>query len=160
MIEMSDLHRVQLSWLDRLFSISFIALDFLSSCWSYSPSIYLTATIGEVLFGCIYDPFRNEIFTAWEGQGAFLNGNRISCCSTSELKSAVVCTGSPPNLASLAACLRGTNLISAEVRTVRMLGRWWWSRTMNNGDITHKHYDSVILHLIRLLKLLEHCTYL
>lgn len=63
------------------------------------------------------------MFTAWEGQGAFLNGNKISCCSTVELKSSVVCTGSPPNLASLAACLRATNLISAEVRTMRMYGR-------------------------------------
>ena len=76
-----------------------------------------------VLFGCIYDPFRNEIFTAWEGQGAYLNGKKISCCNTPDLKSSVVCTGSPPNLGSLKACLRASNLISAEVRTMRVLGR-------------------------------------
>lgn len=40
------------------------------------------------------------------------------------MASSVVTTGSPPNLASLAACLRATMLISAEVRTVRMLGRY------------------------------------
>lgn len=80
--------------------------------------------IGKVLFGCIYDPFRNEMFTAWEGQGAHLNGKRIHCCATPTMASSVVTTGSPPNLASLAACLRATMLISAEVRTVRMLGRY------------------------------------
>jgi myo-inositol-1(or 4)-monophosphatase len=62
------------------------------------------------------------MFTAWRGQGAFLNGKRIHCCGTKELKSSVVCTGSPPNQKSLEACLRATNLISSEVRTMRMLG--------------------------------------
>lgn len=77
---------------------------------------------GTVLFGCIYDPFRKEMFTAWRGQGAFLNDVAISCCSTQELQDSVVCTGSPPNIDSLNACLRATNLISAKVRTVRMIG--------------------------------------
>jgi myo-inositol-1(or 4)-monophosphatase len=77
---------------------------------------------GTVIFGAIYDPFLDELFTAWKGKGAFLNGKRISCCQTSELKSAVVCTGSPPNFLSLEACLRATNLISSKVRTMRMLG--------------------------------------
>ena len=77
---------------------------------------------GKIEFGCIYDPFLNELFTAWDGQGAYLNGKRIHCCDTPEMKSSVVCTGSPPNLLSLAACLRATNLISADVRTMRMYG--------------------------------------
>jgi myo-inositol-1(or 4)-monophosphatase len=80
------------------------------------------ASKGRVVFGCIYDPFRNEIFTAWEGQGAFLNGEKINCCNTLELASSIVCTGSPPNIQSMQACLRATNLLSAEVRTMRMLG--------------------------------------
>ena len=77
---------------------------------------------GEVLFGCIYDPFLDEMFSAWKGKGAYLNDNPIRCCETSQLKSSVVCTGSPPNIKSLEACLRATNLISSEVRTMRMLG--------------------------------------
>lgn len=77
---------------------------------------------GVVEFGLIYDPFRDELFTAHRGCGAYLNGKKITCCATKELKDSVVCTGSPPNIASLNACLRATNLISSEVRTVRMLG--------------------------------------
>ena len=80
------------------------------------------ASHGQVLFGCIYDPFLDELFTAWAGRGAYLNGRRIRCCETPLLQAAVVCTGSPPNLASLQACLRATNAISADVRTMRMLG--------------------------------------
>ena len=77
---------------------------------------------GVVQFGCIYDPFRDEMFTAWIGMGAFLNDRPIRCCSTQQLKDSVVCTGSPPNIESLNACLRATNLLSPKVRTVRMLG--------------------------------------
>ena len=77
---------------------------------------------GELVFGMIHDPFRNETFTAWKGKGAYLNGKRIHCCQTKLLKDAVVCTGSPPNIKSLNACLRATNLISKDVRTMRMLG--------------------------------------
>jgi myo-inositol-1(or 4)-monophosphatase len=77
---------------------------------------------GVTIYGLIYDPYRNEIFTAWKGGGAFLNKKPIACCSTRSLKDAVVSTGSPPNFESLQGCLRATNAISAKVRTVRMLG--------------------------------------
>jgi myo-inositol-1(or 4)-monophosphatase len=77
---------------------------------------------GDLIYGHIYDPFRNETFSAWKGGGAFLNGRKIKCCNTMKLADSVVCTGSPPNLESLNACLRATNLISSEVRSMRMLG--------------------------------------
>ena len=80
------------------------------------------ASQGVVEFGLIYDPFRDECFTAWRGRGAFLNNRPIKCCGTQLLKDAVVATGSPPNLQSLNACLRATNAVSSQVRTVRMLG--------------------------------------
>lgn len=77
---------------------------------------------GELLYGHIYDPFRDETFSAWKGEGAFLNGKQIYVCQTPMMRSSVICTGSPPNFVSLAACLRATNLISSKVRTMRMLG--------------------------------------
>ena len=46
------------------------------------------------MHGVIYDPYRNETFTAWKGQGAYLNGEKITCCATNDLMDAVVCTGS------------------------------------------------------------------
>ena len=80
------------------------------------------ASKGEILFGIIFDPFRDELFLAGKGLGAYLNGQRIKCCATAQLRDAVVATGSPPNLLALEACLRGTAQISSRVRTVRMLG--------------------------------------
>ena len=80
------------------------------------------AVSGEVVYGCIYDPYRDEYFTAFKGKGSYLNGKRISTCQTTDLKSSVVCTGSPPNFKSLEACLRGTAAVSDKVRTMRMLG--------------------------------------
>ena len=44
------------------------------------------ASKGIVKHGLIYDPYRNEMFTAWKGTGAYLNGNKINCCSTAFLK--------------------------------------------------------------------------
>jgi len=80
------------------------------------------ASYGITQYGAIYDPFRNELFTAWLGKGAYLNGIPIRCCGTSTLSSSVIATGSPPNFSALAACLRATQQISHKVRTVRMLG--------------------------------------
>lgn len=80
------------------------------------------AVAGEVVYGCIYDPYRDEYFTAFKNKGSFLNGRRISTCQTDELKNSIVCTGSPPNFKSLEACLRGTAAVSDKVRTMRMLG--------------------------------------
>lgn len=81
---------------------------------NYAHSIPLSGTIiayaerGKVLLGVIYDPFRDEIFTAWrgslllcleyesllyQGKGAYLNDKRIFCSKNTELKNAVVCTG-------------------------------------------------------------------
>lgn len=80
------------------------------------------ASKGQILYGCIYDPYRNELFTSWRGKGSYLNDQAISCCETESLKSSVICTGSPPNFDALDGCLRATMVLSKEVRTMRMLG--------------------------------------
>lgn len=77
---------------------------------------------GVVQHGMIYDPFRDELFFAWKGRGAFLNNQRITCDAIRSLDTAVVCTGSPPNIESLEACLRVTAVLSPYVHSVRMFG--------------------------------------
>lgn len=37
---------------------------------------------GEVIYGCCYIPYTDELFTAEKGKGAFLNGNQIKCSDT------------------------------------------------------------------------------
>ena len=50
---------------------------------------------GEMVAGVIYDPLRNEMFTAERGMGAWLNGRRIHVSRTSALQESLTATGFP-----------------------------------------------------------------
>ena len=50
---------------------------------------------GEILAAAVYNPFSDEMFTAEKGRGAFLNGKRIFCNSSS-LADSIVCAGTSP----------------------------------------------------------------
>ena len=80
--------------------------NFLHGIPHYAVSIALIAHAGAVLddeplerdtpvIGVVYDPNREEIFTAMHGVGAWLNEYRISCSQTRDLSEAVLATGFP-----------------------------------------------------------------
>jgi myo-inositol-1(or 4)-monophosphatase len=48
---------------------------------------------GEVLTGVVFDPMRDECYTAVKGEGAFLNGNRIAVSSCDRLDQSIIATG-------------------------------------------------------------------
>ncbi|HFD39405.1 MAG TPA: inositol monophosphatase [Anaerolineae bacterium] len=48
---------------------------------------------GRVVLGVIYDPLRDEMFWAEEGQGAWCNGQRLHVSATGRLREALVATG-------------------------------------------------------------------
>ncbi len=48
---------------------------------------------GELALGVIYDPNRDELFSAEKGMGAFLNNKRISVSKTPALEKSLVATG-------------------------------------------------------------------
>ncbi|MEO7191082.1 MAG: inositol monophosphatase family protein [Vicinamibacterales bacterium] len=50
---------------------------------------------GTLAIGVVYDPMGEELFTAESGQGARLNGTRISVSGCTELVDAMLCTGFP-----------------------------------------------------------------
>jgi len=50
---------------------------------------------GELIAGVIFDPVRQEMFSAERGGGAFLNGSRISVSKTSTIESSLSATGFP-----------------------------------------------------------------
>ncbi|MFM2386312.1 MAG: hypothetical protein RL660_1069 [Bacteroidota bacterium] len=50
---------------------------------------------GEMLMGCVLNPFMNELFFAQKGEGAFLNGKKISVSKKADLESACLVTGFP-----------------------------------------------------------------
>ncbi len=50
---------------------------------------------GEILLGVVYVPVLNELFHAIKGEGAFLNGKKLSVSQTDELKRSFLATGFP-----------------------------------------------------------------
>jgi myo-inositol-1(or 4)-monophosphatase len=50
---------------------------------------------GEMVCGVIYDPTRNEMFTAERGTGAYLNNRRIHVSKVNRLEDSLVATGFP-----------------------------------------------------------------
>lgn len=50
---------------------------------------------GETIVGVVFAPYLGELFTAIKGEGALLNGERISCGQKDDLRQAVVATGFP-----------------------------------------------------------------
>jgi myo-inositol-1(or 4)-monophosphatase len=50
---------------------------------------------GELIAGCVYDPLRDEMFSAELGSGAYLNNRRIRVSKTARLADALFATGFP-----------------------------------------------------------------
>ena len=61
---------------------------------SFSVSIALEYR-GEIITGVIFDPLRNELFTAEKGNGAFLNRTPVKVSAVTELKNSLITTGFP-----------------------------------------------------------------
>ncbi|MCK5010840.1 MAG: inositol monophosphatase [Deltaproteobacteria bacterium] len=50
---------------------------------------------GELIYGIVYDPVREELFIAEKGKGSYLNGKMIKVSQTDELNHSLLCTGFP-----------------------------------------------------------------
>lgn len=66
----------------------------------------------EPLHAVIYDPLRNEIFSASRGDGAYLNERRIRVGTRAEIEGALLITGFPP---------RERKRLAPQLETVRSL---------------------------------------
>ncbi|PID61450.1 MAG: inositol monophosphatase [Gammaproteobacteria bacterium] len=69
-------------------------LNFIQGIPHFSVSIGLLRN-GRPYQGVIYDPMRQELFTASKGEGAFLDGKRIRVSGANSLERAVIGTGFP-----------------------------------------------------------------
>ena len=49
----------------------------------------------EIICGIIYDPIKDEMFTAEKGNGSYLNNQRMRVSSRSKLKNCIIFTGGP-----------------------------------------------------------------
>ncbi|MDE1169648.1 MAG: inositol monophosphatase family protein [Verrucomicrobium sp.] len=77
---------------------------------------------GETILGVTLDPNRDELFTAWRGQGAFCNGRRLSVSSRTQLKEAMVSTGFSKSNETLEQSIELTKYYGLNARKLRMNG--------------------------------------
>lgn len=81
------------------------------------------ACIGkEDSFGMVYDFFRDEIFTAQKGKGAFLNGKSISVSKTEEMKDAVISFGLMKGKEEIKDGISLLSEVASNVKKIRMMG--------------------------------------
>ena len=78
---------------------------------------------GQREVGAVYDPTRNELFTAERGRGAFLNGKPLGISDTTALLDALLVTGFPYDIHQQGADLVGLfGAFLGQARAVRRLG--------------------------------------
>ncbi len=78
---------------------------------------------GDLVYGVIYDPLRDEMFTASKGDGAFLNDRRIRVTKRESLAGALLCTGFPyRQRRHLGAQLDMTRALLGEAEDIRRTG--------------------------------------
>ena len=78
---------------------------------------------GDPVHGVIYDPLRDELFTASKGDGAFLNDRRMRVTQREKLAGALLCTGFPYRQREhLDAQLAMTRVLLGEAEDIRRTG--------------------------------------
>ncbi|HEY4556478.1 MAG TPA: inositol monophosphatase family protein [Lysobacter sp.] len=78
---------------------------------------------GEPIHGVIFDPLRNELFTASRGSGATLNDKRVRVTERKDLNGAMIITGFPPReRARASAHLKCVDVLLTEAEDIRRTG--------------------------------------
>lgn len=78
---------------------------------------------GELVAAAVYDPIKDELFTAERGAGAHLNGRRLHVTSSDDLVRSLLTTGFPYDFkVDLASSLRLFNRFMAHARAIRRDG--------------------------------------
>tara|TARA_B100000029_G_scaffold514533_1_gene617776 strand:+ start:437 stop:1222 length:786 start_codon:yes stop_codon:yes gene_type:complete len=105
----------------------------------------------EIICGIIYDPIKDEMFTAEKGNGSYLNNQRMRVSSRSKIKDCIIFTGGPKiQSKDRDLSLKEYNNFSSKVPTpIRKLGSasldmayvaagrcdGFWQRNLNYWDI-------------------------
>uniref|UniRef100_A0A7S0G9T3 inositol-phosphate phosphatase n=1 Tax=Proboscia inermis TaxID=420281 RepID=A0A7S0G9T3_9STRA len=76
----------------------------------------------EAILGVIYDPHRNEMYTALKNMGSYCNGEPIGVAGNLEgAKDAIINAGCPADPNAFATSMRGVVALNSKVRGIRVL---------------------------------------
>jgi myo-inositol-1(or 4)-monophosphatase len=92
---------------------------------------------GELVVGVIFDPSRNDLFWAAQGQGAWLNDQRLRTSTTDTLETALLATGFPSDVKRQARPLYWWNYFSQHTQSLRRTG----STALNLAYLAAGRYD-------------------
>ncbi len=88
----------------------------------FCASVALTVD-GEIVAGAVYDPIKEELFTAERGAGAHLNGRRLRTSTSRDLLQSMLVTGFPYDVRdNLESKLRLFHRFMGEARAIRRDG--------------------------------------
>lgn len=76
----------------------------------------------RILLGVIYDPLRNELFTAERGSGTYLNGIKQKVSTRAKLSEAVLAVGFAKTQESIDHCLKLYAVYGSSARKLRAMG--------------------------------------
>lgn len=95
--------------------------NYLRCIGPYGVSIGIRDDAGS-LVSVIFDPQRNELFSAIRNEGAFCNGQQMHASGTTDLERAFVCTGGFPDSATKGELAEFLTRLIPEVGEMRRLG--------------------------------------
>ncbi|GIW78238.1 MAG: inositol monophosphatase [Gemmatales bacterium] len=111
--------------------------NYVHDCPLFAVSLGLLVA-GELVVGVVYDPSRQEMFSAAKGMGAWLNGERIQTSSTSRLEEALLATGFPHDLRGHEDTLDWWCHFSLRARSLRRTG----STAINLAYVAAGRFDA------------------
>src|SRR5712691_10726985 len=110
--------------------------NYVHDCPLYCVSIGLQVG-GELVVGVVLDPARQELFTAAQGQGAWLNGKRLQTSRIERLEEALLATGFPPDLRGQERALDWWRHFSLKAQSLRRTG----STALNLAYVAAGRFD-------------------
>lgn len=110
--------------------------NYVHDCPLYCVSIGLQVA-GELVVGVVLEPSRQELFSAAQGQGAWLNDRRLQTSRASRLEEALLATGFPPDIRGQERTLDWWRYFSLRTRSLRRTG----STALNMAYVAAGRFD-------------------
>jgi myo-inositol-1(or 4)-monophosphatase len=110
--------------------------NYVHDCPWYCVSIGLQVA-GELVVGVVYDPNRQEMFSAARGQGAWVGEQRLRTSRTDRLEEALLSTGFPSNVRGREQVFDWWRLLSLRAQSLRRSG----STALNLAYVAAGRFD-------------------